>query len=48
MPKDSCSPLYEDYRTTTNATILLAWVTLREAAHGRDRAREGNQKLECC
>jgi hypothetical protein len=30
-----------DYKPKTNAAILL------EMAHGKDKQREGNQKLEC-
>jgi hypothetical protein len=37
-----------DYRPKINATILLDMGhTVRETMHGRDRSREGNQKLEC-
>jgi hypothetical protein len=42
-PKIACSPSYTDYRPKTNAVIL--W----DIGHteGRDRAREGNQNLQC-
>jgi hypothetical protein len=46
--KLACCVSYADYRPKTNAAILLDMGhTLRETGHGRDRKREGNQKLEC-
>jgi hypothetical protein len=36
------------YKSRTNAVILLTWVTHEgENAHGRNRERERNLKLEC-
>jgi hypothetical protein len=48
-PKIACSPSYVDYRAKTNTVILLDMGhTLRgECAHGRNREREINLKLEC-
>jgi hypothetical protein len=42
-----CSPSYADYRSKTNAIILLNMChTLRENMHRRNRERKGNLKLD--
>jgi hypothetical protein len=47
-PKIACSPSYADYSPKTNTVILLDMGhTLRETMNGRNREKEGNQKLEC-
>jgi hypothetical protein len=48
-PKIIYSPSYADYRLKTNAVIILDMGHTKGKLHmGRkDRAREGNQKLEC-
>jgi hypothetical protein len=46
-PEVPCSSSYADYRPETNAAIYETPVTLKGTMHGRDREREGNQKLEC-
>jgi hypothetical protein len=46
-PKIICSPSHADYRPKTNAVILLDMGhTLRRELQGRNREREGKQKLE--
>jgi hypothetical protein len=47
-PKITCSSSDADYRSKTNAIMLLDMDhTLRETVYGRNREREGNLKLEC-
>jgi hypothetical protein len=46
-PKITCSFSYVDYRPKTNAVILLDMGHTNGRPHGRNREREGNQKLEC-
>jgi hypothetical protein len=36
-----------DYRPKTNAIILLDMAPTKGIKHRKDRAREGNLKLEC-
>jgi hypothetical protein len=44
-PKVACSPSYVDYSPKTNAAISSG-SHQGEAAQGKDRAREGKQKLK--
>jgi hypothetical protein len=46
-PKIACTPSYVDCRPKTNAIIFLDIGHTQRTTHGRDREREGNQKLEC-
>jgi hypothetical protein len=45
--KATCSPSYEDYRSTTNVAILWVMSHTKGRLLGRDRSREENQNLEC-
>jgi hypothetical protein len=45
-PKTACSLSYVGYRPKTNTVILLDMGHTKGRAHRRDRAREGNKKLE--
>jgi hypothetical protein len=46
-PKITCSLSYVEYRPKTNASILWDFGHKGEVMLQRDRAKEGNCKLEC-